>query len=122
AGGGGGGRGGGAGEAGKPLERGFRLGGGELGAADEEGRVLAARELLGGCAHLVEGRPGRNGPRTTVEGGASRHGGEQVDPRLHAVVARSERGQLERRRDQDRAVEADSRLLLQHPPDPPAAA
>ena len=48
-------------------------------------------------------------------GGHRRHA---VDPAEDVVVGRREAGDLERRRDEDRAVQADARRLLQHAREP----
>ena len=45
----------------------------------------------------------------------SGHGGHAVDPAEDVVVRRREAGDLERRRDEDGAVQADARGLLQRP-------
>ena len=46
------------------------------------------------------------------------HRRHAVDPAEHVVVGRREAGDLERRRDEDRAVQADARRLLEHAREP----
>ena len=44
-----------------------------------------------------------------------RHRWQDIDPPEHVVVSRQQRTELQRRGDQDRAVEADAGRLLQQP-------
>ena len=50
--------------------------------------------------------------------GGDGHRRQEIDPREHVVIGRHERCELERGRDQDRAVQPDSRGLLQHAHEP----
>src|SRR5579862_2215357 len=50
--------------------------------------------------------------------GRARHRRENVDPLHDAVVVHVESTELEGRRDEDRAVQPDAGLLLEHPHEP----
>ena len=87
-------------------------------AAGEEGGVVARRELLGLAEDLLERRPLPERARAAVMERGGGHGRDAVDPAEDVVVGRREAGDLERGRDEDRAVQPDARALLEHPREP----
>ena len=102
-------------EVGEPLEDASPLLRGHRGAAGEERRVVAGRELLRVSEDPLERGPFPECARASVVERSSGHGGHAVDPAEDVVVRRREAGYLEGRRDEDGAVQADARGLLQRP-------
>ena len=91
------------------------------GAAREEGCVPAGGELLGLAQHVVDRRALREATRAAVMRRGGGHRRQRVDPGEDVVVARAQRRDLQRGRDQDRAVQPDAGALLEHPHQPPDA-
>ena len=87
-------------------------------APGQERRVVAGGERFGLAQHVVEGGAGGEGARALVMRGRGGHRGKQVDPSEDVVVAREQRRDLERGRDQDGAVEADPGRFLKEAHEP----